>query len=72
MIIINIIIINHSYIFIVDSNEVEIMEELKTFTPSPKLAMQTEAVEEEILGLHKLKGYARLVKTLKSEGIFKI
>ena len=63
------IIINHSYIFIGESNEVEIMEELKTFTPSPKLAMQTEAVEEEILGLHKLKGHARLVKTHKSAGI---
>ena len=72
MIIINIIIINHSYIFIGESNEVEIIEELKTFTPSPKLAMQTKAVEEEILGLHKLKGHTRLVKTLKSEGKFKI
>ena len=69
MIIINIIIINHSYIFIVDSNEVEIIEELKTFTPSPKLAMQTKAVEEEKLGHHEFKGHARLVKTLKSKGI---
>ena len=63
------IISNYSQIFIVDSNEVEIIEELKTFTPSPKLAMQTEALEKEKLGHHKFKGHARLVKTLKSEGI---
>ena len=70
------IIRNHRQIFIVDSNEVEIIEELKTFTPSPKLAMQTEALEKEKLGHHKFKGHARLVKTLKSEGklynIFKL
>ena len=61
------IISNYSQIFIVDSNEVEIIEELKTFTPSPKL--QTEALEKEKIGHHKFKGHARLVKTLKSEGI---
>ena len=63
------IIRNHRQIFIVDSDEVEIIEELKTFTPSPKLAMQTDAVDEGKLGHHKFKGHARLVKTLKSEGI---
>ena len=31
--------------------------------------MQTEALKKEKLGHHKFKGHARLVKTLKSEGI---